>query len=323
MRIAPILALAAFASLCAGGLGAQAQSGPQAAGVAPSSESVLRIAPFGGEGLGPGEAEALQNLVTSYAIELRSFRVIDAEGQELALREAETAVQLGIPKDIAPLAADYILSGRSLPAGGLIIFTLELTQVSTAEKHSVVETAPTVNGLILASRRMTRSLLQSLPELGPGGEAPAAGALGAPPAPADLPPSQAAVKNPSLAMAAGTWRGDKGLDRVSLFPDGRGLAVLSSGATMKVRARIQGSSIAVAQDQASIPEFYRSPGLDLKSAREVAATARPWKWIFSISTDGNSLFGVKESVFVKVDAQGAVSVDNNYVREALWKRLYR
>jgi hypothetical protein len=128
---------------------------------------------------------------------------------------------------------------------------------------------------------------------------------------------------PSLALAAGTWKGDKGLDRVSLFPDGRGLAVLSSGATMKVRASISASTVVVVQDQASIPEFYRGPGLDLKSARQVASAARPWKWIFSLSKDGNSLTGVKESVFVRVDPQGAVSVDNNYVREAAWKRLYR
>ncbi|HET7839437.1 MAG TPA: hypothetical protein VFL04_06725, partial [Rectinemataceae bacterium] len=114
-----------------------------------------------------------------------------------------------------------------------------------------------------------------------------------------------------------------GLDRVSLFPDGRGLAVLSSGATMKVKASIVASTLVVVQDQPSIPEFYRSPGMDLKSARQVAAAARPWRWIFSLALDGNSLSGVKESVFVKVDAQGSVSVDNNYVRDAAWKRLYR
>jgi len=295
---------------------------------AQEARTVLRVRPFGGDALSSGEAGAAQNLVTSYVVELKSFRVIDAEGQELALKEAETAVQLGVPKDISPLAADFILSANAQAAGGLIVFTMDLTKVSSGEKRSVSETVPSVNDLLLALRRVTRSLFGQA-------ESPQAPAAGVAPGPeaAPLPESaasaaaaadaQAFVAEPSLAMVTGTWKGDKGLDRVSIFRDGRGIAVLSSGNSMRVRASIAEGKIIVAQDQPNAPEFYKSSGLGLKAARAIAAKARPWRWIFSLDEDKSSLVGIKESVFVKIDEKGAVTVDNNYVREARWSRLFR
>lgn len=289
---------------------------------AQESRKVLRIRPFTGDALSTGEATAAQNLVTSYVVELKSFRVIDAEGQELALREAETAVQLGAPKDLSPLAADYILSANAQSAGGLIVFTMDLTRVSSGEKRSVSDTAATVNDLILAMRRMTRSLFGQDEPSRPGADAkapePAAGAAAGAKA-----EGESFVAAPTLAAIVGTWSGDKGLDRVSIFRDGRGIAVLSSGNSMRVKANIVDEKVVVVQDQPSAAEFYRGAGLDLKAARAIAAQARPWRWIFSLTADASSLVGVKESVFVKIDANGVVTVDNNYVREARWSRLFR
>ncbi len=128
--------------------------------------------------------------------------------------------------------------------------------------------------------------------------------------------------NPHLASVAGTWNGDKGIDSVSLRSDGRGFALLNSGARMLLRAVVSGSYVIVSQDQPNSPDFYR-PDLDPRSASIVSAAARRWKWIFSLSEDGGVLSGVKESVFVKVDASGAVSIDNDYSREALWTRRPR
>jgi hypothetical protein len=125
-------------------------------------------------------------------------------------------------------------------------------------------------------------------------------------------------------MVAGSWSGDKGLDRVSIFKDGRGIAVLSTGKSLRIKASVSGSNIIVVQDQPSFPELYRSNGIDLKAAREIAAKARPWRWVFSLAEGRNELVGTKESVFVKMDAGSKeVVVDNNYVREARWTRLFR
>jgi hypothetical protein len=273
--------------------------------------SILRVAAFGGDAIEPGESAALQNLVTSYVMELRMFRVIDEGGQELALREAETAVQLGISKEVSALAADFVLSARANRIGSLLVYTMDVTKTSSGEKKSVADTFASVNDLILASRRLTRSLFEASEAVSSTGAAPRR-------------PEQPAAANPapSFKLVAGTWKGDKNVDRVSIFPDGHGFAVLASGLRMAVKAEIEGSRVVIAQDQPNSPEFYR-PGLDLKSARIVAAAARPWRWVFSLSADGNSLNGVKESVFVKVSEKGEVSLDNAFVREAVWTRLYR
>ncbi|HTX72042.1 MAG TPA: hypothetical protein VMC79_04385 [Rectinemataceae bacterium] len=315
---------------------------------AQESQRVLRVRPFTGDALTSGESTALLNLVTSYVVELRSFRVIDSSGQELAMKEAETAVQLGVPKDIDPLSADFILSGDASLAGGVIVFTLAVTKVSSGEKRSVSDTANNVNELILDSRGLVRNLFEQAtgptalatasPPTPPGTDAysgsPGPGAATAPPptatggsspgaAEGSAPSGLSFVTQPELSSVAGAWKGDKGIDRISLFGDGRGIAILASGASMRVRAEVLGPTIVVTQDQPSIPDYYRSPGLGYSAAKHVAALARPWKWILSLASDGNSLIGIKESVFVKVDGAGTVSVDNNYVRDAVWTRLFR
>jgi hypothetical protein len=277
---------------------------------------VLRIVDFGGSGLAQNESVALQNLVTSYVIELKAFRVTDSNGQELALKEAETAVLLGQSKDIQPLVADYILSAQAERAGNLLVFKMDVTKTSNGEKRSVADSFSSVNDLILAARRLTLNLFNRQDEASPANAGAANAGVSAS---AD---AQIAMEGtPSLARVAGTWNGDKNIDRVTLFPDGRGFAILGSGQRMMLKAAIEGSAVIVAQNQPNSPDFYR-PSLDLKSARIVASGARPWRWVFTLSADGGSLVGVKESVFVTVTEQGQVSLDNTYVRAAQWTRLY-
>jgi hypothetical protein len=287
---------------------------PEEESSSPSSDSgptqrVLRVAECGGDALKQGEAEAVRNLITSYVVEMKMFRVIDSEGQELALREAETAVRLGINKDIAPLAADYILSSRMDPIGSQILLTMDVTRTSTGEKKSVSEGFATENDLLLSVRRLTRKLFERRDDSASASSAQA---------------QDGGAKNPapSLALVAGTWKGDKNLDRVTILPDGRGYAVLASGRRMALKATIEGNSVIIAQNQTNSPDFYR-PSLDSRSARIVAQRARPWRWTFYLSADGSSLTGVKESVFVTVTQKGEVTLDNNYVRDAAWTRLYQ
>jgi hypothetical protein len=277
---------------------------------------VLRIVGFGGDGLQPGEATALQNLVTSYVIELKMFRVIDEGGQELALKEAETAIQLGTSKDVAPLAADYIMSAKASKIGTLIVFTMDVTKVSSGEKKSVADTFSSVNDIILAARRLTHKLFEK-PLNAAADTTPAP----APPTAAPAAPAVSTNSAPSLSLVSGHWKGDKNVDRVTILPDGRGFAVLASGIRMTLKASIEGAAVVIVQNQPNSPDFYR-PGLDLKSARVVAAAARPWRWVFALSSDGSSLSGVKESSFINANEKGVVSVDNGYVRDSIWKRLY-
>jgi len=283
--------------------------------MAQDSLRILRVAGFGGDGILPSEAVALQNLVTSYVIELKMFRVIDEGGQELALKEAETAVQLGITKEVTPLAADYIMSAKASKIGTIIVFTMDVTRVSSGEKKSVSDTFTSLNDLILAARRLTRGLFDKAPNT----------AFGVTPAPATAAATtdKAVPTNlaPSLSLVSGNWKGDKNVDRVTILPDGKGFAVLVSGVRMALKASIDGAAVVIVQNQPNSPDFYRP--LDLKTARIVAGTARPWRWVFALSADGSSLAGVKESSFISGNEKGVISVDNSYVRDAVWKRLYR
>jgi hypothetical protein len=309
MRITRKLLLPALASLIFSSSALPAAAGPEGAALTAPTESprVLRVAECEGDGIQAGEAAALQSLITSYVVELKMFRVIDEKGQELALREAETAVQLGASKTIEPLVADYVLGSRADMVGSLVVFTMDVTKTSTGEKRSVSDTFDSVSDAMLSLRRLTLKLFEKQ-------DAGASSASGG-----GVP---AANPQPALSQLVGTWKGDKNVDRVTILPDGRAFAVLVSGVRMSLMATIEGAAVIIAQNQPNSPDFYR-PGLDLKSARIVAQGARPWRWVFSLSTDGNSLNGSKESVFVTVDEKGLVSLDNGYVRDAAWTKLYR
>ena len=300
-----------------------------------SAPKVLRVNPFTGTGLSASEASAVQSLVTSYIAEYKSYRVIDAAGQEQALKEAEAAIQLGVTKDLAPLAADFILSANAQSAGGLIVFTMDLTRVSTGEKRNVAKAAASVNDLILSLRGLSDSLFDrsksalaaspaaSSAQVSAASQSATAAYSAAATSQAPLDASAPAfLSAPSLALIIGTWSGDKGVDRVTILKDGHGIAILSSGNSMRVKASVSGSSVIVIQDQPSSAEFYKGGGLDLKAARTVAAQARPWRWIFSLTEDKSSLIGTKESVSVQMD-KGTIAVDNGYIREARWNRLFQ
>lgn len=286
-----------------------------------AARPIVRIKAFGGSALPPGELLALQNLVQSGVAELDDWRIIDDAGQELALREAETAAALGESRVAAPLTADFILSGSILEIQGVLVFSLDLTKVLNGEKRSVSETVAGGSEAVLAARRLVRILFGAQAPAAPATLAPASGAAAGKTGPATPPADRDPA--PNLAKVAGSWSGDKGIDRVSLFPDGRGVAILSSGASMRLKVTIEGSAVNVYQDQPNIPEFFRAPGIDLNQARQIASLARPARWIFSLTPGGDRLEGYKESVFVKAQAGSAPSVDNSYTRDAVWTRLSR
>lgn len=294
------------AMLLAVGLGAAAA--PLAA---QTRQAVVRISPFTGEGLSPGELVTLERLVASYVVELKAFRVTDDTGRDLALSETELALAMGdAGAPPSQLSADFILGGNVGKVGDTYVFTLENTKVSTGEKLVVSETAHSVNDIVVRSRALTRSLFGDI------GEAAATQGM------ADAAPRLEVAPGPSPALLAGSWRGDKGLETVRLFANGTGVAILSAGGSIRLKFTVNGSVIEVLQDQPNDPAMYRSASITAETARLIAAQARPMRWIFSLTADGKLLSGIKESVSVS-GAGSTIRVDNTYAREASWSRISR
>jgi hypothetical protein len=68
--------------------------------------------------------------------------------------------------------------------------------------------------------------------------------------------------------------------------------------------------------------MYRSSSFGFETAKQIASQARPMKWIFTLSANGQILEGIKESILVS-GTSTALAVDNDYVREASWFRIAR
>lgn len=266
---------------------------------------VVRVDGLTGQALEASELRALERLISSYLSEQGSFRLVDEQSRGAALEEAELALALGAQTGALPLAADFILSGSVERVGELLVLSLAMTRVRDGARIVVSETGAGANEIAMASRALTQRLLGAEQQ----GAAPAA------PVVEEAPPIRS---RPSLAMVAGSWRGDKGLETVRLYPNGTGLAVLAGGGTLRLRVRIEGDLVEVMQDQPNDPAMYRSAQWGFETARFIASRARPMRWAFSLSADGSALFGVKESVaYDGVSAE----VDNEYRREARWDRL--
>lgn len=289
---------------------------------AQARQPVLRLSPFVDAGVGSSEASMIERLIASYIVELRAFRVVDSQGQEMALTETEAALSLGsgAPQAI-PLTADYIISGSIGKIGEIFAFTLDITKVTSGEKLTVSDTAVSISDIVLRARGLTRSL------------------FGRQDSPATLPLTVTSDKPPSLVEAdkastvdkrlspsvsdiSGSWRGDKGLETVRLFPNSTGLAVLSGGGTLKLRVSISGDSIEIAQDQPNDATMYRASSVTFEMARRIASQARPMRWLFTLSSDGQRLSGTKESIAISGSGASMV-VDNNYARDASWARISR
>lgn len=286
-------------------------------------QAVVRIAPFSGTGVGSSEASMLERLVSSYVSELKSFKVIDDKGQELALLEAEAALAQGLSGSVSlPLAADFVVEGSIGKIGDVFAFTLDVTKVSSGEKISASDTAPSISDIVLRARALTRSLFGqgSAPEsaMATATDPSAPGAAEA----AHDDDAAVATKTPRPDDLIGTWRGDKGLETVRIFPNGTGLAVLSGGGTLKLRITIADDSVQIAQDQPNDAAMYRAASMSYDMAKRIAAEARPMRWLFALSSDGATLFGKKESVSIS-GIGASIEIDNGYVRDASWVRISR
>lgn len=251
---------------------------------------LMSMPPLSSSVLSQGEKESLQRLIASSVSEAGLYRLeaavaVGPGGDSLA----------GSDPDAAETATVFLASSLE-SIGGLYVLSLELSFSGRPDRLVAAHSGTGLNEVVLEAKALTARLLK---------EAAAVAALATHP-------------SPSLELLSGSWKGDKGLGTVRIFPDGRAVAVLLWGGVMQLRVRIEGNRIRIEQAQPNAPSMYRSESVSLELARRIAALARPMAWTFSLSEDGRSLFGIKESV--AVDGSGEdLSVDNGYTRPAEWR----
>jgi len=127
-------------------------------------------------------------------------------------------------------------------------------------------------------------------------------------------------QEPSTEHITGRWSGDIGIDNIELFPDGRGIARIPGGHTMRVRFQTQEDQVVVVQDEPNAPKLYIG-SFPYSLAVQIVELARPMRWIFRLSRDGTQLIGSKETTSVRVEQGRVVGADNSYSRPAAWERL--
>ncbi len=127
-------------------------------------------------------------------------------------------------------------------------------------------------------------------------------------------------QEPSTELLIGRWSGDVGIDHIELFPDGRGLARIPGGHTMRLRFETQADQIVVVQDEPNAPKLYLG-SFPYSLAVQIVELARPMRWIFRLSRDGTQLIGSKETTSVRVEQGRVVAADNSFSRAAAWERL--
>lgn len=121
----------------------------------------------------------------------------------------------------------------------------------------------------------------------------------------------------STDVIAGTWSGEPFIDKIVILRGGRGFIIFKNGAAMSIVVAVShaGSLVTVTQSGESNASYF--PELPRKTALELATTAEPIVWIFSLS-DNNILTGIKKTfVLSGTDNSTAVrsSVSVTWIRK--------
>ncbi|MDR1858915.1 MAG: hypothetical protein LBQ69_05545 [Treponema sp.] len=249
---------------------------------------LIQLNPFSINGIGTEESRLIVSLVRSYLSDIGN--VI---GDTRPARDAETP--------LAPeIAADYTISGTIRMEQDGHVFSVEITNTRTGERHSVSSLYKNSGEIALK----TRSFMES---------AFAAGGLEAERAPARTP------ERLSENLVAGTWKGDAGIELIRLMVGGRGLAIFSSGAQMVLSYSIEGRTLKVWQVSPNSERYYYP--LPLEAARQLAQGAEPMTWEFSMYEGGTVLSGLRVSTAARISG-GAVTelLPGGDLREVQWTK---
>ena len=118
-----------------------------------------------------------------------------------------------------------------------------------------------------------------------------------------------------LEKLAGTWRGEKEIDKIVILRGGKGFVIFKNGASMNISLSITDDTVKITQNGRFNASFY--PDLPRPLALQNAQSAAPIKWTFTF--DGNSLSGTKTTLQEDKSSKTGASEVNLAVK---WTKKY-
>jgi hypothetical protein len=241
-------------------------------------------------------AKISNDVVFSFIRELRTYRIVD-------LRTEPLPVNLGVPDGM-----DYIFYGTLESVTDGIRLELVLKGGPWAVTRKISRVYDSMNRILLESRMLVRDLFDqsvALPDPEPEPSASArvtedvvtqgeSGGL-----------ALEAVTN--LDSLAGSWKGEKGVEKILILRGGRGVAIFESGVSVSLELSILNEDLFIrqkgpvtARQFADLPDFV---------ARQAAAIAPPLEWRLKITHDQKTLSGIKKTVSFQHDGKQVLSMD--------------
>jgi hypothetical protein len=252
-------------------------------------------------------ARTVNDLVFSFVRELRDYHILD-------MRTEPLPANMNVPD-----GTDYIFYGYLVNQSDGIKLELVLRGGPFAITRKISRIYDNTNRILLESRMLVRVLFDqtvALPDPAENTASPITGSTVesvAPETASDAPLQPVS----SVDSLAGSWRGEEGVEKVMILRGGRGILVLSSGASLSLDLQISGSDLLVRQKGAATPRQF----IDLPDpvARQAADIAPPLEWRFMITADQKTLSGTKKTVVIKNDGKNILTMEPQTVT-VIWTR---
>jgi hypothetical protein len=289
---------------------------------------VVQFLPFTCSGVNIDEAGIIETLIQSYVAEIYGAEIYTARSSSLTRQEAlpdsqpaeendkprADASSSGASGTVPPMSSldvpsvapalrppDYIVSGKIGMKNGMRTLSITMTNAKTGEKVTKNSTHRSASEMALKARSIVEGLI-------PPEEKQKTVKL------ADAVPEPFSGSNFS-----GVWKGGTdGFEQVRFFPGGNAMAVLSSGASMKLSYHIDNNTLEVTQTSPNYARFYHP--LPLSVAQQLALHAEPMRWEFSLYDNGNVLRGIKIQTAVVYDGDKVLQYKKGSVSQTEWRR---
>lgn len=227
--------------------------------------------------------QTVDSLVFSFIKELKSYTIFDLR---------TTPVPTVFPENTA---VDYIFFSvlKEVPEG--IKFELVLKGREEQFTRSISKVYGTLNKILLDSRLLVLTLFDfsvPLEQL------------------ADIAPEQKHRSTfgsiESIDSLAGSWKGEKGLDRVMILRGGRGMAMFSSGVSVSLDLKIDNGYLLVTQKGNLQPrQFLNIPD---EIALQAVQQINPPEWRFLVSPDKKILSGTKLDAQIQYNETSIINI---------------